>query len=416
MDRTIREKIVRYFIANGGPSSDKSYYEVGVEFGAFEDSDNLTVDEKEALGEKVRSAWRYYERTGQVAPKQKEIETPYDGLIPKKVWESATKGGGKQLLHSYEVEVDIEVIKAFRESMERSFKKAIQDIDIVTWQVPSQCDKALMIYTADKHVGAETSEGMMFDNKYNPDIFEARMMKILDKVAEERQRYGTFKEVVFFELGDSVDGYDGMTTRRTHPLDQNLDSREQYDAYFRTHKKFFDALVDMECGETIRFVCAGSDNHGGPFSYMAQRAVEIYLNARYPQVRTAVRKAFVDHIKIGKHVFMYSHGKDEHYMKHGFPLVLDNKTIEFIDNYLDYHELQMLVPSATNRGYFLHFIKGDLHRSAEQFAKRFRYKNVMSVYGSSNYTHTNYGFNLPGAEYEIVDMYGPDITCKKIYL
>lgn len=136
------------------------------------------------------------------------------------------------------------------------------------------------------------------------------------------------------------------------------------------------------------------------FGYCANRAFEIYLNAKYPFIETKITKKFVDHFQYGKHTFMYCHGKDHEDMKNGLPLTLDFRTENFINDYIDAKELKG----------FLHFVKGDLHQSAEQYAHKFRYKNVLSLYGASKYIMNNYGNSMAGINYEIIDKFNPKVN------
>ena len=46
---------------------------------------------------------------------------------------------------------------------------------------------------------------------------------------------------------------------------------------------------------------------------------------------------------------------------------------------------------------------GDLHQSLTQFGKRFRYKRVSSMYGSSKWIHTNFGYTRAAVDFDIVD-------------
>lgn len=410
-----RRQIVSYLKANHGVPDGETYYSVGVKFALFDDiAEN--ADDRKKLGQKVENYWRYFNDTGREVPEQQsEVEMPYENLMPRKVWESQVKGGGKMLLHSYEFDVKEEDLDSYKAAITNRFAEAVKTVVPVIWKKLSDNGKALCIYTADKHVGASTSENSVFENTYDAKVFDERMMALLAEIEEQKRIHGAFKEVLFFELGDAVDGYGGMTTRGGHTLDQNLDDREQFDTYVGTHKAWFDGAVKIGIGNEYRFIAMSNSNHDGPFGYMCERAVEIYLNARYPEIKTKVSKALVEHVQVGEHVIMASHGKDEKYMKHGFPKNIDAKTESWINNYIDYHGLQHKVPSARVRGYYLHFIKGDLHQSNEEFVKRFRYKNVLSVYGSSNYIHPNYGFSLPGAEFEIMDLDRYRVQNIKVY-
>ena len=52
--------------------------------------------------------------------------------------------------------------------------------------------------------------------------------------------------------------------------------------------------------------------------------------------------------------------------KFSCPLILNDKTENYINNYIDYHQIDTRKP--------IHFVKGDLHQSATQYGKRFRYR------------------------------------------
>jgi hypothetical protein len=97
---------------------------------------------------------------------------------------------------------------------------------------------------------------------------------------------------------------------------------------------------------------------------------------------------------------MFTHGKDDKDMKFGLPAILNEKTENYINAYIHYHKIQ--TPA-------IHLVKGDLHLSAKQPAKIFRYKNVLSLYGSSKWVQTNFMVNKCGYNYEIVDKYSTSI-------
>ena len=95
------------------------------------------------------------------------------------------------------------------------------------------------------------------------------------------------------------------------------------------------------------------------------------------------------------YTILFTHGKDDSDMKYGLPLVLNDKTENYINNYIDYHQIDTRKP--------IHFIKGDLHQSATQYGKRFRYKNVGSIFGSSKWIHTNFGNTKPICDIDIFE-------------
>jgi hypothetical protein len=79
-------------------------------------------------------------------------------------------------------------------------------------------------------------------------------------------------------------------------------------------------------------------------------------------------------------------------MKNGLPLVLNPKVENVLADYIRINKLEE---------YNVSFISGDLHQSAETYAKNFRYKKVLSQYGSSKWMHTNFGSGQPGLSSEV---------------
>ena len=49
------------------------------------------------------------------------------------------------------------------------------------------------------------------------------------------------------------------------------------------------------------------------------------------------------------------------------------------------------------------FVKGDLHQSSTTYGRRFTYKSVGSLFGSSEWIHKNFGNTLACTDYSIVD-------------
>lgn len=255
-------------------------------------------------------------------------------------------------------------------------------------------DKAYIFWFADKHVGAHTNDKAMFGNRYSIDIFKERMMASLEDFQIALDDFGTFDKVVIADLGDALDGWDKSTTRKasTHVLPQNANNRESFDAYARVMCEFMETLIQMNGANSYKFISVTNDNHSSDFGYICNRAVEIWLNVKYPEVETRITEKFIEHFHYGEHTFMITHGKDSEHMRYGMPLNLDQKTEMFINTYIDEFRLDG----------FLHLVKGDLHQASTNYSRKFRYRNVWSVYGSSDWSQTNFGVNPAGVSTEIV--------------
>lgn len=326
----------------------------------------------------------------------------YPGYKGRRIWEAQTPDG-IQVLHSAEFSEEIKRQQEFLKTLDARLTEAIQEQKIKPKKIPQRKVKeeiGLKIYTTDKHIGAETRNSL-FGNDYDANEYVRRIKETLPVIQMVADAFGHLDTVDFIDLGDGPDGVDRQTARKGHELDQNLETTEQFDVFVSSHKFLMDSIVEMGVTNNLKFTAATNDNHNGWFSYVSARAVEEYLNARYPQIVTQVSQKFMFHEEYGIHRFIYTHGKDDQYMKSGFPMILNPKTEEIITNYIDFHGLSKHL-RYTQEKVCVHLIKGDLHSSNEQFSSRFRYKNVMSVYGSSSYVQHNYGAGYRGFEFEIV--------------
>ena len=313
-----------------------------------------------------------------------------------KIWQ--TQAGD----HRFSVVKDFTDLKEdseeFFERLHRLLTKKIEPIVIKIDPIP--IDRALIFHTSDKHIGSWNDPSRSpFRNDYSKEVVTQRMMAVVYEALHLKNMFGKFDRFIFNDLGDPLDGYSAQTTRGGHTLPQLLQNEEAFDLYVELHMKLFDAIVFHDIANSYEFNAISDDNHSGSFGYSANRALQIYLNIKYPEIDTRIIKKFVDHTRYGDHVFMLCHGKDKEDLKHGMPLHLNDKTEKYITDYIDVHGL---------KGH-LHFVKGDLHQAASEFGKRFRYRNVMSMYGASKWIHNNFGNTKAGISYEIVEKYSPRV-------
>ena len=325
-----------------------------------------------------------------------------EGMKVKSAWQG---GSGGEMRYSYEKEKGNDIdYKELRKEILESLTKSIKPHKLRPIKGSSN-QKGLFLFTSDKHVGAHTKESSIYQNQYDEKVFTDRMMTLLAECQHQKKLHGKFDTLVFMDLGDPLDGYNGQTTRGGHDLPQNLTSREQFDVYVKVHRMFFDRLVEMDIASNIKFVAVTSDNHSGAFGYCANRGVDIYLEVRHPDVERMVIDKFLDHFTYGDHTYIVTHGKDEEDLRSGLPLRITPQVENYINDYINVKGIS--TP-------YIHFVKGDLHQSSVEYAKRFRYKNVMSMYGSSKWIHTNYGSGTAGVDFEIVEKFGSRISQDRI--
>lgn len=262
--------------------------------------------------------------------------------------------------------------------------------------------EALIPYIADLHIGAMVEEDSLYSNPYDEEEIFNRMGKILLKIEELNElRGGVFDKIIINNLGDSLDGYDGKTTRGGHQLSQNMNNKQQFNTFVELMKWFFSELHDMEVANSIDYYAVGTSNHDGDFGYCANRTIIEYFNLKYPQMHTEIFERVIGHYHYGKHTFCITHGKDAKEMFRSLPLNLDDKTENFINSYLDNNSLY-------NDN--IHFVKADLHQPSLNYGKRFRYKNVGSIFGSSKWIHHNFGNTKAYCDMDIVDFETEGIT------
>lgn len=267
--------------------------------------------------------------------------------------------------------------------------------NIIPYTVVQQTSnkKALFVYLSDKHIGAMTKADAMYDNVYNRAVFRQRLTQVYTKILETVELVGTFEDIYICDLGDSMDGWNGYTTRGGHKLPQNMDNKEAFNTYLFEHKIFFDNLMRSGFANHYHAVMQTNDNHSDSYGYIANQALKLYLETAYPGIEVQLMTKFLEHITYGLHTIILTHGKDSEDLKHGLPLQLTHKAENFLEKYINYHNI--------DKNYPIHIIKGDLHAESQQVAYHFRYRNVLSMYGASKWIMNNFGPSHAGVSFDI---------------
>lgn len=306
--------------------------------------------------------------------------------------------------YSYKTDETIEASTYNEEAIKAYIEK---NVTVSPVEAPEADNEFMLnIYTTDKHIGADTARNSIYSNDYGREEIFDRHEKLVEQMLLQKNMFGTFKKCVFYDLGDALDGNNGQTVRGGHNLPQNMDGREQIDTFIEVTIQTIEQLIQGEIAEEIWFIATSVDNHAGAYGHGALRSVQLYLQAKYPDIiKTMVTSKVLDHITFGEHTFIFGHGKDDSDMKNGMPLNLDLKTELFINDYIDRKRI---------RSSNIHVVKGDLHQSSINYGKRFRYVNNMSMYGASKWIHTNFGSGASGVDYEIVSLNTPDIYRNRI--
>lgn len=273
--------------------------------------------------------------------------------------------------------------------------------------------RALVVVTADEHVAAANLEDDLYNIPYDKTQYLLRKRAILNEI-EKYAAIEKFDDFIDIKLGDDLDGWNGGTTRsgepgHAHVLPQNMSNKGAVEAYIRINNYFWDELLHMDPAGTYQKYDVVNSNHGGNgLDYLANLGVQIYLEAKHPDVQINYIHKLIGHFQYGPHNIMLSHGKDESYRKKPLPLNLDPTTEVFIKQYMDIHGLS---PEAHNV-----FLKGDLHQWNWNSGKFFDYVNVGSLYGSSGWVQANFGLTSPSFAIGVIDSQSKDFTLNPVYI
>ena len=228
---------------------------------------------------------------------------------------------------------------------------------------------AIKVTLSDMHVGLEPNphDSGMFEYSYNKEIFYHNIDYVYSRILDHFNSNGTFDLLIIDDLGDGLDGYEGKTTRGGHGLEQNMSSKEAFETFVGAKLSLIERCIDegVAAKYLIRNVC--NDNHAGSFASISNMAIKMLLDRIYEEsvVDFYILEKFMSHFTYGDHAFIITHGKDSKYMFKGLPYQLNDKTVAFINEYIDHFGID-------NK--FIHLEKGDLHRIGYDRTKKFDYK------------------------------------------
>lgn len=250
--------------------------------------------------------------------------------------------------------------------------------------------KTLIISLSDIHVGASVSNNSIYYNEWNEEELNNR----LELIVKSLSKFDEIDNIVVFNLGDSLDGYKGETTRGGHLLPQNMNDKEQVKVFIRQMLQFFDNLYET-FNVPMSYYCVGESNHDGDFGWLANEKLASMLELKYPDMTIEIFDKYMDFVEINGTMFILSHGKDNKDMFRNLPLVLDINTESKINEYIDYYGLEQVTDNII-------FVKGDLHQSALTHGKKFSYWSVGSIFGASEWIHKNMGNSKAFCDYAIL--------------
>ena len=243
-----------------------------------------------------------------------------------------------------------------------------------------------LVFT-DVHIGMDASDKgrNMYGVEWNECILFERLQQMV-LFTLEKQNSDT---LYILDLGDYLDGFNGFTTRGGHALPQNMSNQEAFDVGFQFKTALVQNLAPYYKTIHVRNIC--NDNHSGDFSYFVNQFFKTYVERDLKNVHVTNQTAFIDHQLIENYLFVTTHGKDTHNLKHGFKPKIDPAQINKILGYLNTKQL-------LNKGYEIIFEKGDSHLYLFDSASSdvFNYYNYPAFSPSSNWVATNFQLGKSG--------------------
>lgn len=298
----------------------------------------------------------------------------------------------EKLLKKYAQE-NIELKRQMKDLSE--FKvKLPENLNPILLEERKEVGRSINLYLSDLHLGATLTTGSLYKENIKYGFVEAQ--RRLAEILERLHQFGTFDTINLVLMGDNIDcaGVYGKTARLDHDLPENMDAREQANKFIELLLWFIGSLVEKEnkfCSH-INLYSVPCGNHGGNYEYMCNKALIATVNAKFPNIKTTFWEDFFGIFEFNDNTFICCHGKDDQYMKRGLPLNLDDKSKIMLYEWL--HEMGIHKDN-------IHFIKGDLHSNSLNSCKRLDYRNVLSLFGASDYSNYNFSRNSYGMSYDL---------------
>ena len=306
-------------------------------------------------------------------------------------------------------------IKEVNKTIEQSISKVLkkfkkEDYNFKPTKVKSN-KKAIKVTTTDDHLGLEPNPDNLglFEYEYNAKIYEDSYQKVFNSIIKEFNTYGYFDLLLLDNLGDEQDGFNALTTRGGHHLPQNMTNAEVFETCINVKVKLIKSLVESNIAKKIILRKVVNDNHSGDFGHTINIAVKKIINLIYSNdiVEVETLTKFLEHRIYGDHCFILTHGKDKKQMFKGLPLQLNDKTINYINDYIRFYDI---------KSRYIHVEKGDLHQIGYNKCTTFDYRNFMSFAPPSSWVQHNFGDCYSGYSIQVIPKYTNEISHTDYFL
>ena len=316
------------------------------------------------------------------------------GIDPKSVKHGWFKSKTASFAFTNPLYKEIGIKEAFEEIL-KDYSN-IQPVEIDVSVVKT--DKALKIVLTDEHIGLDVNGGL-FEYEYTPEIHEEKIKQVIADIKYLHKCFGHFDYVIICNYGDFQDGYENHTTRGGHHLSQNISTAEVFKHCLKTRLNMLQTILKLNVASKVILLDCVNDNHSGSFAHTISVAIQMLIEQLYKKdlVEVQTLDKFLDYRIYGNHAFIMTHGKDKEFRKHGLPLNLDKKSVEFLMSYIEHHGIN-------KEAKYIHVEKGDLHSiNYDGSRKYFDYMNFGSFAPPSKWAQANYGDCRSSYYMQVVD-------------
>lgn len=243
--------------------------------------------------------------------------------------------------------------------------------------------KELKNILTDIHAGMSVSDGFL-PYTWNSDILQKCFQQNILQVEKEVDIIGGKLETLYlYDLGDSLDGYEGFTTRGGHKLDQNMTTEEQFATVLNNYLSMIEHFLALDIAHNYVVYRVENDNHGGSLGQIVGYSLELIVKRLYPKapIKFLRQKDFIAYSIYGDNAVVTSHGKDMKHMKRNLPYVMTSTW----ETYLVSIFKKWKILDKKIRVY-----KGDLHRLGFSSHNFFEYYNFMAFSPPSAWVQHNF--------------------------
>lgn len=243
--------------------------------------------------------------------------------------------------------------------------------------------KALFNIITDVHAGMCVKEGFL-NYEWNSQLLIKAFSSNFSKLSYAYGLYGRFEKIYLMDLGDSLDGYEGRTTRGGHDLQQNMSTEQQFSLVLNTYVTYIEELLKADFANEIVIYRVENDNHSGTFGKLLNMVLKGTIQRMYPKanIQFVYQSDFMGRLQYGDNYIIPTHGKDTKFMKQNLPMALNKKWVDYINSVIKRWGLL---------GKSISVYKGDLHQLGLSSETLFKYYNFPAFSPPSGWVQHNFG-------------------------